>query len=293
MARRWAPVVTLLLAASLLAPPAEATEKLLAVLPLDVRHTAGRMTKDDEASLEEMLRDLASNSLPGWTVMTGATTVQLLEDNGIDPTKCSDSSCQLQTARQIEADKFFTGTAQYVDGEYTVSIRIIDTKTGRILSAARVLGKNTLAVEAAFQKQAPEFFARAGLVGASAAPAPAPDGGTTLTAVAVAAAGGTVKDPRTGLTWQRQVPGPSYGWEDAKAYCAGLSLAGGGWRLPTIDELKGLADSHLLPNSPVDWFWSSSRHLYFTGSWLEVGFHGGYQHGWGVGSGANRVRCVR
>ncbi len=165
--RAWA--MALLLGVTAFAPRARAVQKLLAVLPLDVKYAGKHMKDADRVSLEEMLRDVASNSLPGWTVMTGATTVQLLVDNGIDPTKCSDSSCQLQTARQIEADKFFTGAVQYVDDEYTVSIRLIDTKTGRILAATRVLGKNTLALEAAFQKQAPEFFARAGLGGMSPA----------------------------------------------------------------------------------------------------------------------------
>ncbi len=159
-----------------MAPSARATQKLIAVLPLDVTNTNGHMRKADRASIEEMLRDAATNQLAGagWTVMTSATTLQLLEDNGIDPTKCSDSSCQLQTARQIEADKFFTGAVEWVDGEYTASIRLIDTKSGRILAAARVLGRTTLALEDAFEKKAASFFARAGLTGGQAAsPVPA------------------------------------------------------------------------------------------------------------------------
>lgn len=43
-----------------------------------------------------------------------------------------------------------------------------------------------------------------------------------------------------GLTWE--VAGSTEGlrWQDAVAYCDGLALAGGGWHLPTIGELRTL-----------------------------------------------------
>jgi hypothetical protein len=52
---------------------------------------------------------------------------------------------------------------------------------------------------------------------------------------------GTVLDGRTGLVWQRGWGGTRT-WLPAMAYCdqnAG-GLPGTGWRLPTIDELRGL-----------------------------------------------------
>ena len=48
----------------------------------------------------------------------------------------------------------------------------------------------------------------------------------------------TGKDPTSGLTWQVTPTGGAMNWSDAKAYCTGLSLAGGGWHLPTIGELR-------------------------------------------------------
>ena len=47
-------------------------------------------------------------------------------------------------------------------------------------------------------------------------------------------------DPTSGLTWQVQPTGGTMNWSDAKAHCAGLSLNGGGWHLPTISELRTL-----------------------------------------------------
>ncbi len=53
-------------------------------------------------------------------------------------------------------------------------------------------------------------------------------------------AGGTWKDPSSGLTWQ-VTPATQYvDWTDAATYCANLTLAGGGWTLPTVSQLRTL-----------------------------------------------------
>jgi hypothetical protein len=76
-----------------------------------------------------------------------------------------------------------------------------------------------------------------------------------------------VLDHHTNLTWQRSVPSPAYGWDDAKAYCAGLSLGEfSGWRLPTKEELASLVersghptiDTGAFPATPEEAFWTSS-----------------------------------
>ena len=51
---------------------------------------------------------------------------------------------------------------------------------------------------------------------------------------------GVVLDNSTMLEWE-QTTNPNYlNWADAGAYASSLALSGGGWRLPTIDELKQL-----------------------------------------------------
>ncbi len=80
---------------------------------------------------------------------------------------------------------------------------------------------------------------------------------------------GAVLDNVTGLVWQRDVPSGGYTWQEAKDYCASLSLGGRGWRLPTRIELVSLVDftkadpgptidTTAFPNAPSNWFWSSS-----------------------------------
>ncbi len=53
----------------------------------------------------------------------------------------------------------------------------------------------------------------------------------------------TWTDPASGLTWQVTPTGGGGGsmnWENAESHCSDLELAGGGWHLPTIGELRSL-----------------------------------------------------
>lgn len=54
---------------------------------------------------------------------------------------------------------------------------------------------------------------------------------------------GTVRDTRTGLLWAASDNGSNVNWHFAKKYVDGYR--GGGWRMPTQDELAGLYDSSI------------------------------------------------
>jgi hypothetical protein len=115
------------------------------------------------------------------------------------------------------------------------------------------------------------------------------------------AAGGVVIDSWTQLHWQRAVEAGLLNWQAAKTYCKSLSLEGGGWRLPTVRELHGIADPQqanpsihpvAFPNSPVDWFWSITP---LAGSATDA-WYGNFNNG-AIGNygfdDPYEVRCVR
>ena len=67
----------------------------------------------------------------------------------------------------------------------------------------------------------------------------------------VAYADEIVKDTKTGLEW---IAGPdkNINWKEAKSWVQNLKLEGGGWRMPTTDELrtlykKGAGSHNMMP----------------------------------------------
>jgi formylglycine-generating enzyme required for sulfatase activity len=114
-------------------------------------------------------------------------------------------------------------------------------------------------------------------------------------------ANGTVYDTKTKLTWQQAIPSTTYAWTDAKSYCAGINLAGTGWRLPTCKELQTIVDDsqtnpavdlNAFPSTPADWFWSSSPLAGSPSNAWGVDFGIGYAFNYDI-TNAKYVRCVR
>ena len=55
----------------------------------------------------------------------------------------------------------------------------------------------------------------------------------------IAYANGIVKDTKTGLEWKAG-PDRDTDWNEARSWVQSLNLDGGGWRMPSMDELEGL-----------------------------------------------------
>jgi len=69
--------------------------------------------------------------------------------------------------------------------------------------------------------------------------------------VYVAYVNGIVRDTKTGLEW-KVGPDRNMTWDEAKSWVESLNLDGGGWRMPTTDELealykKGVGDRNMTP----------------------------------------------
>ena len=117
-----------------------------------------------------------------------------------------------------------------------------------------------------------------------------------------------VVDEVTHLMWQRTVNENTYSWDQAIEFCDRLELAGhSDWRLPARIELISLIDftrsmelsppspaidPDAFPNTPAQWFWSSSPAAGAPSNAWHVYFYFGYVDFDDVGS-SFRVRCVR
>jgi hypothetical protein len=114
-------------------------------------------------------------------------------------------------------------------------------------------------------------------------------------------AGDLVHDDFTGLTWQREVDPTRYPWQEAKDHCSELRRHGTGWRLPSVGELLTLVDftktepaldRSAFPNTPSEFFWSSSPSLLPPGTAWGVSFIHGSEAASAVATPA-WTRCVR
>jgi len=116
---------------------------------------------------------------------------------------------------------------------------------------------------------------------------------------------GVVKDTSTQLVWQDDYSDnggsiKNATWTDAIDYCDGLSLAGGGWRLPNKKELLSLVDyskynpsiNGIFSHTTSGFYWSSTTYADNTDDAWVVNFNGGDTDD-NYKPGTNGVRCVR
>jgi hypothetical protein len=113
--------------------------------------------------------------------------------------------------------------------------------------------------------------------------------------------GALVRDTLTKLVWQRQASTTTMSWADAKTYC---SSAGSGFRLPTVKELRSIVnesvtsepkiDQAAFPNTPPEYFWTSSPYVGSPGDVWYVNFGiSAFGSGWSPEVSTYRARCVR
>lgn len=111
---------------------------------------------------------------------------------------------------------------------------------------------------------------------------------------------GTVRDNVTSLVWQKTVSSSTYASADATTYCAGLALAGSGWRVPTRIELESITDHSrtspainvsAFPGTPAAFFLTSTSWAVKTPPVWGTNFYEGLSSN-NVTPPA-RVRCVR
>lgn len=111
----------------------------------------------------------------------------------------------------------------------------------------------------------------------------------------------TVTDEFTKLMWQDDAVGSQMDWTSAVSYCSALTLSGyTDWRLPTRQELQGIADygktnpaisTTFLNTNTSYYYWTSTDHVASSDAWC-VGFGSGDQTNFFKSNGLY-VRCVR
>jgi hypothetical protein len=241
--------------------PAEAAG-LKWVAVLELRNGAG-LKERDVARLSETVRGEAGRVLPAdqFTVMTKDGVRDLLKDKARLTGPC-DSECELEQGLAISADYLIAGDVALDGGTLRVSLRLYETATGNRLNTVTLVGRIVAELESPLAEAATGLLAA--LSGGTTSPAkpedvavsvaatptpdptpiptrpPAPAGVTpSSTAHFLRTACGSIVDTYTHLEWY-EGPDRDTTWQDAREWAQRLTACGGGWRMPTTDELARL-----------------------------------------------------
>lgn len=112
---------------------------------------------------------------------------------------------------------------------------------------------------------------------------------------------GVVLDHVTGLLWQEPAP-DFHNWADAHTYCAALTIAGGGFRMPTRTELVSLVDYTrsspaidvaAFPSTAAEGYWTATQSGNSPNAAWGIDFSDGSSGGKVDKSSVAHVRCVR
>jgi len=115
-------------------------------------------------------------------------------------------------------------------------------------------------------------------------------------------AAGVVYDTKTNLTWQQAISADLYTQVEAVSYCKALQLNGAPWRLPTMREILTIVDLSVappgptidttaFPDTPGQFFWSSTLYSGTPGSAWSAHFYYGFAYG-NMMSDSSYARCV-
>jgi len=98
---------------------------------LDFKAGTGLTTEINLGLLGQVLREEAVKAT-SYRVMTKENIFAILQDKGIDLSKCADVECEIQYGRILQADKLVVGEVNLVGSAYYLSLNLYDTPTAAI-----------------------------------------------------------------------------------------------------------------------------------------------------------------
>jgi hypothetical protein len=107
--------------------------------------------------LTDVVRAAVLKSAPRLGVMTRENLLVLLQASGKDLSDC-EGECEVDTGRRIGADAVVSGDVLKFGARYKLSLRLHETKGGRLLSAAVASGGTLEELDADVQARAAELL---------------------------------------------------------------------------------------------------------------------------------------
>ena len=124
---------------------------------LDLHRSAG-FTVEDARYLADVVRAAALKAAPRLSVMTRENLLVLLQASGKELADC-EGECEVDTGRRIGADAVVSGEVLRFGARYKLSLRLHETKDGRLLAAGVASGTTLEELDAEVQTRAAELLA--------------------------------------------------------------------------------------------------------------------------------------
>lgn len=125
---------------------------------LDFKSFTKELQAEQVRYFTDVVRDATVKTSPEVHVMTRENLLVLLQATGKDAANC-EGECEVDTGRRIGADAVVSGEILKVGSRYKLSLKLHETKEGRLLSTAVASGKSIDELDEAAQVAAADLIA--------------------------------------------------------------------------------------------------------------------------------------
>jgi len=124
---------------------------------LELRNFAKGLKRENAQYFTDVVRQTSLRVQPEVDVMTRENLLVLLESSGKKLDEC-EGECEVDTGRRIGADEVVSGEIQKLGSLYKMSLRLHDTREGKLLSSAIASGKSVEELDVSVQKAAEDLL---------------------------------------------------------------------------------------------------------------------------------------
>ncbi|HUJ26011.1 MAG TPA: DUF2380 domain-containing protein [Myxococcales bacterium] len=124
---------------------------------LELRNFTRELTKQNAQYFTDVVRGAALKSQPQLEVITRENLIVLLQSSGRDLSNC-EGECEVDTGRRIGADLIVSGEIQKVGTKYKLTLRLHDTRQGRLLASSQASGATIDELDGDAQRAAAELM---------------------------------------------------------------------------------------------------------------------------------------
>ena len=124
---------------------------------LELRNFAKDLKRENAQYFTDVVRQTSLRVQPDVDVMTRENLMVLLESSGKKLEEC-EGECEVDTGRRIGADEVVSGEIQKLGSLYKMSLRLHDTREGKLLSSAIASGKSVEELDVSVQKAAEDLL---------------------------------------------------------------------------------------------------------------------------------------